>query len=72
MDSNFNYTLPPGWAWGTIEDISTKVVDGTHHTPRYIESGMPFISVKDIRDGQIFFDDCKYISEEDHKRVYNL
>ena len=62
--------LPKGWCWTTIEQLSTKVVDGTHHTPTYVESGIPFISVKDIRDHNIIFDDCKYISEEEHRELY--
>lgn len=62
--------LPEGWCWATIEQLSTKVVDGTHHTPTYVESGVPFISVRDIRDNNISFEDCKYITEEEHRELY--
>jgi type I restriction enzyme S subunit len=61
--------LPPlsnGWTWVTVEQLSTRVVDGTHHTPDYIADGIAFISVKDIRGGIIHFDDCKFISPEAH------
>lgn len=58
--------LPKGWAWASLDQLTEKIVDGTHHTPTYISSGVPFISVKDIRDGEISFDDCKYISEDEH------
>ena len=61
--------LPPSWKFANLEDICSKIVDGTHHTPTYLESGVPFISVKDIRDGKIFFDDCKFISEIQHKEL---
>ncbi len=61
--------LPQGWAWTTVEQISIKVVDGTHFTPTYQTQGIPFISVKDIRDGYIYFDDCKYISSEEHSKL---
>jgi type I restriction enzyme, S subunit len=61
--------LLESWCWASVEQLSTKVVDGTHHTPIYIESGIPFISVKDIRDDQIFFDDCKYIAENEHRKL---
>ncbi|NEQ24696.1 MAG: restriction endonuclease subunit S [Microcoleus sp. SIO2G3] len=46
-----------------------KIVDGTHHTPTYVEDGVPFLSVKDVRDGKIYFDNCKYISQEEHKEL---
>ena len=39
---------------------------GVTHTPEYIFSGVPFLSVKDISGGEIIFDDCKYISEEEY------
>ncbi|SRR5579883_287731 len=59
--------LPEGWVWVTLDEIMKKIVDGTHHTPTYTTKGIPFISVKDIRNGKIYFDDCKYISLEEHE-----
>ncbi|WP_341531830.1 restriction endonuclease subunit S (plasmid) [Nostoc sp. UHCC 0302] len=61
--------LPDGWCWGILDQLMKKIVDGTHHTPTYVEHGVPFLSVKDIRDGQIYFDSCKYISQEEHKKL---
>src|SRR3989337_1924241 len=40
--------LPKGWRWVTVGDVATKVTDGTHKTPRYIDNGVPFISVNNI------------------------
>ena len=42
------------------------MTDGTHHTPTYTKNGVPFISVKDIYDGQVHYDDCKFISQDEH------
>jgi type I restriction enzyme S subunit len=61
--------LPEGWVWTTLDEIMKKIVDGTHHTPTYVDDGIPFLSVKDIRDGQINFDNCKYISQEEHDKL---
>jgi type I restriction enzyme S subunit len=36
-----------------LEDLCTRITDGTHITPRYVEVGIPFISVKDITGGRI-------------------
>lgn len=58
--------LPEGWCWATLDGLSNRIVDGTHHTPTYVENGVPFISVKDVRDGTVYFDDCKFISHEEH------
>lgn len=59
--------IPHGWVWATLDEISEKIVDGTHFTPKYASDGIPFISVKDVRNETIYFDDCKYISKHDHK-----
>ncbi|MCK9338048.1 MAG: restriction endonuclease subunit S [Arcobacteraceae bacterium] len=50
----------------TVFDLCTKITDGTHATPKYIDSGVPFLSVKNISQGIISFDDTKYVSEEEH------
>ncbi|MBA7555447.1 hypothetical protein ES705_48109 [subsurface metagenome] len=51
-----------------LSDISTKITDGVHAKPNYTEKGIPFISVKDITTGKLKFDNCKYISEDDHNK----
>jgi len=48
--------LPYGWKWATLDEIMKKIVDGTHHTPTYTQSGVAFLSVKDIRDETVYFD----------------
>ncbi len=66
---NEEYLIPDSWLWTSLDTLTSKIVDGTHHTPTYIESGVPFISVKDIYDGRIDFSNTKYISEEEHKEL---
>lgn len=39
---------------------------GVTHTPEYVNSGVPFLSVKDISGGKIVFDNCKYITQEEY------
>jgi type I restriction enzyme S subunit len=50
-----------------LQDVCTRITDGTHKTPNYIESGVPFVSVKDVRGGRLSFEDVKYISREEHQ-----
>lgn len=60
------FELPAGWEWASTATLALLITDGTHHTPTYISSGVPFISVKDIDGTTISFDNCKYISQEEH------
>lgn len=61
--------LPDNWRWVRVIDFADQVTDGTHFTPKYEETGIPFISVKDIRENKVHFDECKYISSEDHESL---
>lgn len=63
---NEEHEIPKTWRWVSLDSLSAKIVDGTHHTPTYVESGVPFISVKDIRNGVIDFSSTKFISAEEH------
>ena len=62
-----SFDLPKGWEWCRMIDICKIITDGTHSTPKYTESGIPFISVKDITKGIIDFSDTKFISNEEHE-----
>ena len=61
-------TNPKGVKVVQLSDITTKITDGVHQKPNYTDSGVPFISVKDITTGRLKFDNCKYVSLEDHQK----
>ena len=65
------FEIPNNWKWSNFEYITTKISDGAHSTPKYVNNGIPFLSVKDISNGNISFENCKYISEEQHKVLYS-
>lgn len=46
--------------------ICHKITDGTHKTPAYQDSGIVFLSAKNIKNGTLSLADHKYISEEEH------
>jgi len=51
-----------------LSEITTRITDGVHQKPNYTESGVPFISVKDITTGTLQFEKCKFISLDDHRK----
>ena len=65
------FELPDSWCWCRLGDILLKLTDGTHSTPKYTESGIPFISVKDVSSGKLDFSNCKHISEKEHTELYD-
>jgi type I restriction enzyme, S subunit len=61
-------TNPKGNKVVRLADVATRITDGVHQKPNYVESGIPFISVKDITTGTLKFGDCKFISQEEHSK----
>ena len=54
-----------------LNDVCTKITDGTHDTPPRYDSGYLLITGKNIRSSGIIFDDVEFVSEEDHKIIYS-
>lgn len=52
------------WERRPLKDI-TDVRDGTHDSPKYVPSGYPLVTSKNIKNGKIDLRNVNYISEED-------
>ena len=59
-----------GFTVGKLSDVA-EIFLGLTHTPTYVESGKPFLSVRDISSGSIDFSACHYITEEEFKSLPN-
>lgn len=61
--------IPYHWKSVPLKFMTAKkVTDGPHETPKFIDEGIPFLSVDGIQNNQLVFDGCRYISAEDHKK----
>lgn len=57
-------------AWEQCKlDTITDVRDGTHDSPQYVETGHPFITSKNIKDGFINYEDIQYVSDKDYEKI---
>jgi type I restriction enzyme S subunit len=59
--------LSDDWEVKKLGDVCEKITDGTHKTPTYLSTGIPFLSVKNLTQGIIDFSDTKFISLEEHE-----
>lgn len=57
------------WEEYRLDEVCSKVTDGTHDTPKTIDKGIPLIKGKDISNGFIDFENCDQISTDDHKEI---
>ena len=63
------FPIPPKWSWTPLGNLFHLVTDGTHHTPHYIDKGVPFLSVKDVSSGSVDFSNVRHISEDQHREL---
>ena len=59
--------IPTGWDVKRLEQI-TDVRDGTHDSPKYSNTGIPFITSKNLKEYGIDFTEVNYISNDDHEK----
>ena len=58
------------WQESDLESISKKITDGSHFSPKTVEkSNYPYITVKDLSNGTIDFENCKFITFEDYTEL---
>jgi type I restriction enzyme S subunit len=58
--------VPEHWEVLTLRRVITRAVDGPHHSPRYLGSGIPFLSARNIKADRWSLGNAKYISEADY------
>ena len=60
--------IPDRWQWVQLERLTTGISDGVHKKPKYVNSGVPFVTVKNLTAGPgISFDDLNYVTRADHE-----
>jgi type I restriction enzyme S subunit len=62
-------SIPENWQVLPLKLVlASKVKDGPHETPKFLDEGIPFFSVDGIQGCKLVFEGCRYISQEDHDR----
>lgn len=55
------------WEIKSLEEVCIKITDGSHRTPKLLNTGYPFLTVTNINNGDFDYTNVNYISEEDFK-----
>ena len=56
-----------GWVVKKLGEVCIYINDGTHHTPRYVNEGIPFYSVENVTSDN--FKHVKFITKEEHEEL---
>jgi restriction endonuclease S subunit len=57
-------SVPRGWSQLILKDACELITDGSHFSPTTVDSGLPYITVRDLGETGIDFFNCKFISRE--------
>lgn len=63
-------TNPKGWPLGSLGEVIHTAKDGPHVSPKYSTTGIPFLSTRHIKCGNIVWEDLKFISLDEAKRQW--
>ncbi|BAY63728.1 type 1 restriction-modification system specificity subunit [Calothrix brevissima NIES-22] len=61
--------LPVGWEIKKLVEVTDLITCGVAKRPEYVDNGIPFLSARNVKNGQVIWDNYKYISEETHREL---
>lgn len=58
------------WEKKKLGEVSFKITDGTHDTPKPTNEGIPFLTAIHIKDGFVDYENCYYLPKSEHDLIY--
>ncbi len=66
FNSRWFSRLPAHWHVLTLRRVITAAIDGPHFSPQYCDTGIPFLSARNIRPDRWILGNTKFISKQDY------
>ena len=57
------------WVKKNLVEVCELITCGVAARPQYVDEGIPFLSAKNVKEGQVIWNDFKCISEKTHKEL---
>ena len=58
-----------GWLETKMDDVTDLITCGVAKRPEYVAAGIPFLSAKNVKNGQVIWSGHQYVSEEAHRAL---
>jgi type I restriction enzyme S subunit len=55
-----------GWVEKKLDEVTNLITCGVAKRPDYVPEGIPFLSAKNVKNGQVIWSGHQYVSEETH------
>jgi type I restriction enzyme, S subunit len=62
-------SIPEGWKVKNLQEVCTRITDGSHWSPKTVDDGYPMASVKDMHTWGFHTDQCRKIAREDYAEL---
>lgn len=69
IDNNPKIDIPRNWCICSIQDLSLKVTDGEHATPKRSNNGYFLLSARNITNQGLKLDNVDYVEEDEFNRI---
>ncbi len=66
---NVPFEIPKGWAWARLDFLCRSIVDGDHQAPPQEMSGIPFLVISNISNGELDFSNTRFVGEDYYKSL---
>jgi type I restriction enzyme, S subunit len=63
-------TNPRKWENVVLGSVIFSAKDGPHVSPHYAETGVPFLSTRNIKHGRVIWEDLKFLSEHEAEKQW--
>lgn len=64
IEDEIPFEVPEGWAWARLSAVSEAVSDGDHQPPPQTVTGIPFLVISNVNDGELSFENTRFVSHE--------
>lgn len=65
------FSIPSKWKWAQLKNVTTKITDGTHHSPPSANKGdFLYITAKNIKSTGVDLTNVTYVSKEIHEEIF--
>lgn len=62
-------TIPKEWSVTHLKRLSKNITDGAHTSPDTSSNDYPFLSVVDLKDNKLDFENCLFTSKGDYEKL---
>ncbi len=60
--------IPVRWKLSKFKFISSKILDGEHNSPKFVDVGIPYISSTHVKK-KLHFKKCKFVDKETYEKL---